>query len=204
MSEKVFPAMQRLVDALRQAQKVTLQISQALQAAEADAAAPFRSHGPLSFDDRMQYLGGGKPLYAMANQGTAPAGPPPVPVPGDPANEWKWNPNPQNRRGGAWGPKRPIPGQGQSSGSWDPEGHWDIDDGKGNRQRYNEKGEPVTPEDAHQNKPTTTPSKITISDDLLKKMAAITGLTGTALIIYIIVSEGSRVLFPPRNLIPLP
>jgi len=42
MSEKVFPATQRLADALRQAQKVTLQISQVLQAAEEDAARPFR------------------------------------------------------------------------------------------------------------------------------------------------------------------
>ncbi len=50
MSEKVFPAMQRLVDALRQAQKVTLQISQALQAAEADAARPFRSEA-LAVED---------------------------------------------------------------------------------------------------------------------------------------------------------
>lgn len=31
----------------------------------------------------------------------------------------------------------------------------------------------------------------------------VTGLTGTALIIYLIISEGSR-LFPPRNLVPVP
>lgn len=37
----------------------------------------------------------------------------------------------------------------------------------------------------------------------MERMSAITGLTGTALIIYLIVSEGSRV-FPPRNLIPVP
>lgn len=37
----------------------------------------------------------------------------------------------------------------------------------------------------------------------MERMAAITGLTGTALVIYIIVSEGSR-LFPPRNLVPIP
>ena len=45
MRDKVLPATQRLADALRAAQKVTLQISQALQAAEEDAARPFRSHG---------------------------------------------------------------------------------------------------------------------------------------------------------------
>jgi hypothetical protein len=37
----------------------------------------------------------------------------------------------------------------------------------------------------------------------MQEMQAITGLTGTALIIYIIISEGSRV-FPPRNAIPIP
>lgn len=35
------------------------------------------------------------------------------------------------------------------------------------------------------------------------KISNITGLTGTALTIYLIISEGSR-LFPPRNLIPIP
>ena len=35
------------------------------------------------------------------------------------------------------------------------------------------------------------------------KMERITGLTGAALVIYIIVSEGSRVI-PPRNLVPVP
>ncbi|QSV66792.1 MAG: DUF4157 domain-containing protein [Aphanizomenon flos-aquae DEX188] len=42
-----------------------------------------------------------------------------------------------------------------------------------------------------------------MSSDFLKKMSAITGLTGAALITYLIISEGSR-LFPPRNLIPVP
>ncbi len=34
-------------------------------------------------------------------------------------------------------------------------------------------------------------------------MRDLTGLTGTALVLYVIVSEGSR-LFPPRNLVPVP
>jgi len=37
----------------------------------------------------------------------------------------------------------------------------------------------------------------------LKYWETVTGLTGAALIIYLIVSEGSR-LFPPRNAIPVP
>ena len=41
------------------------------------------------------------------------------------------------------------------------------------------------------------------SSAFMKKMAEITGLSGTALLIYVIVSEGSRV-FIPRNAIPVP
>lgn len=44
--------------------------------------------------------------------------------------------------------------------------------------------------------PATDPS-------FMRKMQEITGLTGTALLIYVIISEGSR-LFPPRNLVPVP
>lgn len=37
-----------------------------------------------------------------------------------------------------------------------------------------------------------------------RRMQEATGLTGAALVIYVIVSEGSRVAFPPRNAIPVP
>ena len=48
------------------------------------------------------------------------------------------------------------------------------------------------------------PIKLPVIDESLKeKISRLTGLTGTALIIYIILSEGSR-LFPPRNLVPIP
>lgn len=39
--------------------------------------------------------------------------------------------------------------------------------------------------------------------DFWEKMKVATGLTGAALVAYIIISEGSR-LFPPRNLVPIP
>jgi hypothetical protein len=32
----------------------------------------------------------------------------------------------------------------------------------------------------------------------------VTGLTGGALVLYLIVSEGSRIIFPPRNALPVP
>jgi hypothetical protein len=41
------------------------------------------------------------------------------------------------------------------------------------------------------------------SPGFMRTMQQLTGLTGAALIAYIIVSEGSR-LFPPRNLVPVP
>lgn len=37
----------------------------------------------------------------------------------------------------------------------------------------------------------------------LEHWETITGLTGIALVLYLLVSEGSRV-FPPRNLVPIP
>lgn len=38
---------------------------------------------------------------------------------------------------------------------------------------------------------------------IMQKISQATGLTGAALLLYVIVSEGSR-LFPPRNLVPIP
>jgi RHS repeat-associated protein len=66
--------------------------------------------------------------------------PPPPNIPGGP---WKWCPNPNNSRGGQ------FVGQGGASASWDPEGHWDVDNGKGIRQRYSNRGVPITPKQAH-------------------------------------------------------
>ncbi|RYE39100.1 MAG: hypothetical protein EOP21_11165 [Hyphomicrobiales bacterium] len=46
----------------------------------------------------------------------------------------------------------------------------------------------------------------TVEEDsgLIDKVRKATGLTGVALALYLIVSEGSRVVFPPRNLVPVP
>lgn len=50
-----------------------------------------------------------------------------------------------------------------------------------------------------------TPTKTPVYDEgFIKEMERITGLTGAALIIYLIISEGSRILFPPRNFVPVP
>ena len=162
MTDQVFPALQRLEKTLADAEKVTWQISQALQAAEKEAAEPFKSTGDVLGTEAgaLSATAAG----ATASLATAHGKPPPVPVPGDPSNEWKWNPDPQNSRGGTWGPKWPLPGQGQPSGSWDPEGHYDVDDGKGKRQRYDEHGRPLTPEEAHGKKPAVEPHKFAIPE----------------------------------------
>ncbi|GAA1857169.1 DUF4157 domain-containing protein [Myceligenerans crystallogenes] len=53
-------------------------------------------------------------------------------------------------------------------------------------------------------RPVTSPRTQPASDKSLRqRISEITGLTGMALTIYLIISEGSR-LFPPRNLIPVP
>lgn len=39
--------------------------------------------------------------------------------------------------------------------------------------------------------------------EFMERMSEVTGLTGSALVIYLIISEGSRA-FPPRNLVPVP
>jgi hypothetical protein len=90
------------------------------------------------------------PLLWTDPTGLTLQGPPPVPVPGGgPGNGWKWNPDPLNPRGGTWGPREPIPGQSQPTASPEGDSHWDVDDGKGGRQRYDPDGNPITPQQAH-------------------------------------------------------
>jgi len=89
------------------------------------------------------------------------------------------------------------------NGQGDPHAHdWGVDsNGKPVRgpARAPKPGEKVPPKTG----PSPAPAPIPMSDPtFMDKMSKITGLTGTALIIYLIISEGSR-LFPPRNLVPV-
>ncbi len=84
---------------------------------------------------------GGNMYTAFQTGGNPPTPPPPTNMPGE---GWRWTPDPNDRRGGKW-----RDSEGRSTG-WDAkDGHWDTDDGKGNRQRYNRHGAPMSPSEAH-------------------------------------------------------
>jgi RHS repeat-associated protein len=124
----------------------------------------------------------------------APPGAPPVPVPGGGSgNGWQWNPDPQNSRGGSWGPQTPIPGQSQPSASWDPEGHWDVDNGLGDRQRFDPDGTPITPGEAHGKCPQSTPANTDgpapgSNQQDMQKAVTETGIFGTLLLLLYFLS----------------
>jgi len=68
---------------------------------------------------------------------------------GLPDGDWEWSSDPQNKRGGRWIDKSKNPHGGAS---WDGDSkipHWDVDDGKGNRSRYDEDGRPLGTEEVH-------------------------------------------------------
>lgn len=86
--------------------------------------------------------GKNSPLIQVDPKGLEPApyNPPPKDIPGGP---WRWSQDPGNSRGGRY-----VDPQGRGA-SWDPQGHWDCDDGRGNRQRYDWRGQPITKDQAH-------------------------------------------------------
>jgi len=142
------------------------------------------SLGRFLHEDPIGFAGGGLNAFVYVDNNPTnwtdplglqarPTGPPPVPVPGaTPDNGWKWNPDPRNSRGGSWGPQKPLPRQSQPSGTWDLEGHWDIDNGLGKRQRYNEQGRPISDHEAHRNRKPQNPQNYL--DSLMGRSSPIT------------------------------
>ncbi|MFN5869633.1 MAG: RHS repeat-associated core domain-containing protein, partial [Akkermansiaceae bacterium] len=91
---------------------------------------------------------GGNPINLLDHLGME-GSPPPVPVPG--GGNWKFNSDPNNPRGGSWGPAKPTKGP-QSNATYNPtEKYWKVNDGKGNKTWCDLKGNPITKQQAHQN-----------------------------------------------------
>jgi hypothetical protein len=96
---------------------------------------------------------------------------PPASIPGGP---WQWRPNPQNPRGGLFmGPKGPNGRRamcthapaGTVNNNKDP--YWKQMDGDGNDQRYDENGNPITPDQAHPgSNPPQQPTSLLIVPDV--------------------------------------
>jgi len=82
---------------------------------------------------------------------------------------------------------------------WKGKDHWHYNEGE---DHLVEGDEIPCPEEGEEEEDTSEQDSKT--EDLKRRISEFTGLTGTALILYIIISEGSRIAFPPRNLIPVP
>jgi RHS repeat-associated protein len=126
--------------------------------------------------------------------------PPPVPLPpgkGGKPNEWVPGKG-TNDRPTRWEPKLPIPGQSQPNASWDPQkGHWDYNDGKGNRTRYLPDGTKVD----HNNYPIPRGHRIDLPN--ASPTPTTTVVVTTVVVIYLIVRTVSRIVFPWSNLVPI-
>jgi len=134
-----------------------------------------------------------------------PAGGPPVPLPGGrtwvPADGPSTQPRDGEGRGPRYGPSSPIPGGvPQPGASWDPDGHWDVDNlpgsepGRKGRRRFAPDGTEVT----HDGERIIGPQQFPTPSPEAARNALLAGMT------YWIISETLRVVFPPRNLIPVP
>jgi len=88
-----------------------------------DESGVFLIRGPNGKKQRERWVGG--PFEGAK---------PPRNIPG---GDWKWYPDKGNSRGGVW--RDP---QGKTA-NWDPDGHWDVEDGEGHRTRYTNRGIPT-------------------------------------------------------------
>ncbi|TWI93802.1 RHS repeat-associated protein, partial [Mucilaginibacter frigoritolerans] len=92
--------------------------------------------------------------------------------------------------------------QGNHQGAWDPESG-EENEGKQRDDRKPTYNKFSSEEPDAQTMPVAGPPAGGVSPGLVQKIQTATGLTGAALWLYIIFSEGSR-LYPPRNLVPIP
>ncbi len=108
-------------------------------------------------------------------------------------NKWIPDPKAKGQRETKWIPKYPIPSKkgGQPSASWGEEGHYDVDNGKGERNRYLPDGTQVD----HNNNPINKSDNNSVSlpnsqNELMQNLLNETqkaGTVGTILLITTII-----------------
>ena len=105
---------------------------------------PLPAEPSLYLDNTRCATRGGTPLRG------SPSGAPPMAVPGDP-DASRIQDGPQRDGVPTWTPDRNIETGtgGQPAASWDPEGHWDVDNGNGDRARFDWRGNPISGDNAH-------------------------------------------------------
>jgi len=125
----------------------------------------------------------------------------PDPNPVVPGGPWTPHNAPGVRPGNFLGPKQATGGRGQvqwvppegEGGPLGSKGYWKTNrPGQKGWDRYDEKGNPISPEEAH---PGNLPGD---------EASLVAGGITFGTILYWVISEGSRVVFPPRNLVPVP
>lgn len=132
--------------------------------------------------------------------GEPPVDPPPGKGPNGEPNEWVKIPGTDDKQyGPQYGPKYPVPdtpGGSQPRVWWDPhDGWWSHENGRGDpREHYDRWGNKVNKDD----KPSLMDKMKSITPGPIIKLGA------WGIVVYIIIDEGSRFVFPARNLVPVP
>lgn len=157
----------------------------------------FNGNNPVAFTDPF-----GLSPCKDANGNTVPcpepAGGPPIPVPdGKDGKPNSWEVKSGSGKRTKWGPKTPVPSEKgeQPSGSWDPDGHWDIKGmgGRNNTRRFNPDGTEIGD---HDGTPIYGPQQWPTKDKVDAAGAAVTA--------YLIVRTLMRFAVPVTNAIPAP
>jgi RHS repeat-associated protein len=93
-----------------------------------------------------------------------------VPVPGTGSRETKWK------------PRFPVPSAtgSQPGASWDPEGHWDVDDGSGGRRRFDPEGTEVD----HDGNPVSSSVSQMCGEDCVQTGVAVIATGGALYFMY--------------------
>lgn len=121
--------------------------------------------------------------------------------------------------GGVWRPDpTPKGGAPQPDAGWEPPhgrtiGHWDVNDGKGNRQRYLPDGTPITDNQAHGREPLPNPEGEPDNRDITQPDYTAPGLIESDITDPTIITnpnylpsnnQGRNNILPPVFIVPIP